>query len=185
MSFLLLILCLGAYLVGALPTGYLLCKYLWGVDITQHGSGNIGASNVARVLGRRYFLIIFLLDAAKAYVAVTVGQLLVPDTGYMLAAAVLLGNAYSVFLGFRGGKGVASSVGIMAAILTWPLVVCFMVLWCIVLGLTRQPFIASLGALSGLFVGNLLFGCPTSTLFLFILGAWLVFRHAANLRACW
>ena len=57
-----------AYLVGAVPTGYWLCKALFGADITQQGSGNIGASNVGRTYGKRYFVLIFLLDAFKAYV---------------------------------------------------------------------------------------------------------------------
>ena len=188
----LFILLVIAYLVGSIPTGFLFCRYFFNLDITKHGSGNIGASNVARVLGKKYFLIIFLIDAFKAWVVVSGGMFLcsiaacslaATHVGYLLAFAVLIGNAYSVFLNFGGGKGVASTVGIIAALLPQLFVVCFMGCWLLMWVITKQPFIASLMALCIVMVGNYYWPTDVSMMFLGAVWLWVVMRHCSNLRA--
>jgi len=106
--------CLLAYLLGAIPFGYLMVKWMTGSDVRGSGSGNIGATNVLRTTGRAAGVITLLLDIAKGYVAVwAAGRLTGESVAWMSAAAVvvMLGHAYPVFLGFRGGKAVASFVG--------------------------------------------------------------------------
>src|SRR5581483_8545951 len=106
------------YLIGAIPCGYLIARACGINDIRNHGSGNTGATNVGRILGLKYFFLIFFLDCLKAYAVLAVlahygfeqSDLIIP------ALALLVGNAFPLFLRFRGGKGVATSVGILAAI---------------------------------------------------------------------
>ncbi len=107
----------GAYLVGGIPFGLLLPKYGAGVDVRRVGSGNIGATNVARTLGFKWGLAVLLLDAAKGAGPALLFPLLVDDhsehvrVGCGLAA--ILGHVFPVWLGFRGGKGVATALGVV------------------------------------------------------------------------
>lgn len=110
-----------AYLLGAVPFGLLIGK-LKGIDIRQHGSGNIGATNVLRVLGKPLGITTFILDALKGFVPSFVFPLLVQgalDPGVLSVlggAAAILGHNFPVFLGFKGGKGVATSAGVLIGI---------------------------------------------------------------------
>src|SRR5262249_29281452 len=123
------------YLIGAIPFGYLVAKRR-GVDIFQHGSGNIGATNVGRILGKLFGIVVFLLDCAKGAMPTAAGLALArwlevePPSVLGVAAglAAFVGHLFPVYLGFRGGKGVASGAGIVvvllpvpaaAAVLTW------------------------------------------------------------------
>lgn len=106
-----------SYLLGAVPTAYLYGKISKGIDIREHGSGNVGATNVFRVLGRRPGIIVLLLDIAKGLLAVTVVADLFGLTEVLsrviLALVVVSGHNWTIFLNFRGGKGIASSLGAM------------------------------------------------------------------------
>ncbi|MGB8468348.1 MAG: glycerol-3-phosphate 1-O-acyltransferase PlsY [Candidatus Babeliales bacterium] len=107
-----------AYLIGAIPTGYIIARLCGIRDITQHGSGNIGATNVARVLGKQFFVLVLLLDGVKAFLVVTVAQYFFDETWIiaLISFSILIGNCYSLFLRGRGGKGVATSIGIMLSL---------------------------------------------------------------------
>lgn len=103
-----------AYLLGAIPFGYLLVKWKTGRDVRSAGSGNIGATNVLRTTGRAWGITTLVLDIAKGFAAVWLaGRLTGADIAWMSAAAVaaMLGHGYPVFLGFRGGKAVATFIG--------------------------------------------------------------------------
>src|SRR5215467_6116189 len=113
-----------AYLLGAIPFGYLLVRWKTGDDVRAKGSGNIGATNVLRTNGRIAGIATLLLDIAKGYMAVWIaGRLTEQDTLWMSAAAlaVMAGHAYPVFLGFKGGKAVASMVGAFLCLTPWAL----------------------------------------------------------------
>ncbi len=190
----LIIILVGAYVVGSIPTGYLFGRLVFGVDVTQHGSGNIGATNIARVFGPRYFFVIFLIDAAKAflyllfvsslgqnYLTTIVSQEIILQ---LTGIALLIGNAYSMFLGFTGGKGVATMCGILYFLFpplwfTW-----FALCWAVLLMVTHRAYVGSIGATivfvvsyasvhGGLFSPQLYF--------LFWLLGWIVWRHKSNL----
>ncbi len=140
----------GAYLVGAIPTGYLVAKLAGIADIRNYGSGNIGGTNVARVLGIQFFFLIVFIDAIKAFCYLRYAQRIYSHDKYLCAIALLLllGNIFPIFLGFRGGKGVATSVGIVAALMPelWGYV---FGVWLTILAITRTVGIASvIGALS-------------------------------------
>lgn len=191
----LLVVIVGAYIVGSIPTGYLLGRFLFGIDITAHGSGNIGATNAARVFGPRYFFIVFFIDAAKAFLyllALSLGDLSFPVAQlshdmvvHLAAIALLIGNAYSPFLGFNGGKGVATLCGILYALFppywfTW-----FAICWAGLLATTRRAYVSSIGATlflvvtyAGVYAGS----WNHQLYFLFWLLAWVIWRHKRNIQ---
>ena len=114
-----------AYLLGSIPFGYLLVRFFRKQDVREQGSGNIGATNVARSGGSRLGAMTLVLDVGKAYAAVMVarhlaaGDVAVYDVAVAAAVAAIVGHVFPVWLGFRGGKGAASALGVFLA-LTWP-----------------------------------------------------------------
>lgn len=190
-----------AYLLGSIPFGLLVARSR-GMDIRQHGSGNIGATNVWRVLGKKYGLITFLCDAAKGWLAVVIGMKLAAmfapgiartaaDTaayaGIAAALGCIIGHSFPIWLGFKGGKGVATSLGVVFGMLPLASLVIFAV-WGIVLKLTRYVSLASIMAALSLPVtvlAMLLLGWVEGWgLFYFSLAAMLlvVIRHRENVR---
>ena len=113
-----------SYLIGSIPVGYLTVRLMRGIDIRDHGSGMIGATNVLRVLGRGPFIVVMILDAAKGYVPTIVTWYIFGTHDLQVAAgiAAVLGHDFPVFIRFRGGRGVATSFGVYAA-LAMPLAV--------------------------------------------------------------
>lgn len=137
------------YLLGTIPTGMLVARWR-GVDIRRSGSGNIGATNVLRSVGPLAALIVVLVDPLKGVVAVGIPTLMGLDPWVVSASAIatVLGNTFNVFLGFRGGKGIATSLGVFLVI--DPLVTLLaVVLFALTLWLTRFVSLASLLAVSG------------------------------------
>ena len=112
-----------AYLIGSIPTGYWLGKLWKGIDVRQHGSGNLGATNVFRVLGTGPGVITLLIDILKGAIPVLLVKHLYPQFMNLPIAAgiaAIVGHTTSMFVGFRGGKGVATSAGVFAALLPLP-----------------------------------------------------------------
>ena len=190
MLVLVLNLCL-SYLVGSIPTGYWVAHYVFHIDITQHGSGNIGATNVARVLkSKKYFLLIFFLDCSKAYFALWGCQMLAtyldaPFSTFhlsVLSSALLIGNAYSIFLRFKGGKGVSTSVGILLYILPLFAGIFFAFAMPIYLCVKRVD-VAALIAMTSTTVFYLLplhsYRVSFAPLLIFMV-FWLIYRHRDN-----
>ena len=107
-----------AYLLGSIPFGYLIVRRKIGADIRQTGSGGTGATNVSRRAGKTAGILTLVLDAAKGCVAVVIAQVVSGDDWMVAAAAIaaLVGHIFPVWLGFRGGKGVATAVGIFAVL---------------------------------------------------------------------
>lgn len=133
----LVLLTIGSYLLGSVPAGFLVGKAR-GVDLREHGSKNIGATNAGRVLGRRFAILVFCFDCMKGFVPVFVGERLAPDlslapatAGLLAGLAAIAGHVFPVYLKFRGGKGVATAAGAFigldplaaaAALMTWVVV---------------------------------------------------------------
>jgi glycerol-3-phosphate acyltransferase PlsY len=136
-----------AYLVGSFPAGYLLGR-LWGVNVLEWGSGRTGGTNVLRSAGMLPALLTGGLDVGKGALAVWLAGQLVPEsyqaTAQVLAgAAVILGHNHSVFLGFRGGAGVGTSLGALSVIY-WPAAVALLVLLFVIIAATRYASVGSL-----------------------------------------
>ena len=141
-----------AYLIGSIPTGYLIVKAKTGKDIRTIGSGSTGATNVKRVLGKNYFFIVMLLDALKgaippllAKMFVTVG-LSIGIAPVIAAIAVILGHSKSIFLQFKGGKSVASGVGTILA-LNWIVGLIIALVWGVITYTTKYVSVGSICAL--------------------------------------
>jgi glycerol-3-phosphate acyltransferase PlsY len=135
-----------AYLLGSIPFGYLLVRIFRNQDIREQGSGNIGATNVARSGSKGLGLATLLLDLGKAYAGVMIAKHLAPgiyDVAVAAAVAAVVGHVFPVWLGFCGGKGVASALGVLLA-LTWPSGVAIFLVFVVVFALTRYVSLASI-----------------------------------------
>ena len=174
-----------AYLVGSLPTGFLLARAYGINDIRAHGSGTIGATNVARFLGAWSFLVVFLLDFAKALVFLWFIHWLEVKHATLLVAssALVIGNTRSLFLHFTGGKGIATTCGILAFLHPTLLAVTF-ITWLVVFLATRIVGIASCVGLLALPVFSLALGAHyTVFLFSLFVTIWCLWLHRKHLYA--
>lgn len=142
-----------AYLLGSIPTGFLMAKAR-GIDIRTVGSGNIGATNAFRIFGKRAGLFVLLTDALKGWVAVQVAAPFVAQMApgarldYLHITAgltVILGHNYTCWLGFKGGKGIATSAGVLVALVPWALLI-ILAVWIILFLATRYVSVGSLAA---------------------------------------
>ena len=148
------VLLVGSYLLGSIPFGYLAGR-LVGIDIREAGSGNVGATNVMRALGKRYGYPVFALDFLKGFGAVKISMLMAPGrppewnsseiVGILAAMSSILGHLYPPWLKFKGGKGVATSAGALLA-LTPVATLIGVAIWIIVFWLTRYVSLASITA---------------------------------------
>lgn len=201
-----------AYMIGAIPFGLILGYLIAGVDIRQHGSGNIGATNLGRVIGWQYFPLALFLDFAKGAVPVAAwfiytGEWAIApysdftctwenfgrrDIAALIGLTALAGHLWPIYLGFRGGKGVATGAGVVSVLMPVPTLIAAMV-WGIVAWMTRYVSLSSLVAAATLVVAQLMYTWPSSfdqqhraASLLAILGAALIFwRHRDNLVRLW
>lgn len=133
---------IGSFLIGSIPFGYLIGRFVYRTDLRKHGSGNIGAMNALRTLGKGGALAVLLLDAAKG--AIPVLAVHTPALASLAAACAVLGHCYSPWLGWKGGKGVATSFGAIFA-LSWPAGLVVVVVWMLgALVLTRYSSVGSM-----------------------------------------
>jgi glycerol-3-phosphate acyltransferase PlsY len=174
-----------AYLIGSIPTGYIVA-YLKGIkDIRQHGSGNIGATNVSRVLGIQYFFLIFFLDVAKAFLFFHyIKPYFTPDYLYFFGCIFLLGNTCSFFLRGTGGKGVATLCGVLCA-LNLTAIGFLLAIWCISMAIVKTVGIASVIAAASLLVYACILQDGVFILFSCIVSAWIIWLHRSNIRIYW
>ena len=132
-----------AYLIGSVPTGLLLARAAGLGDIRRLGSGSIGATNVLRTGHKGAAAATLILDVAKGAVSVLLANMFGPDIAVTAGLGVVLGHTYPVWLKFRGGKGVATGLGVLVAI-AWPVGLAALLLWFAVAALTRYASVASL-----------------------------------------
>jgi len=180
-----LLLALAAYLLGSVPTAYLVGR-LRGIDLRRHGSGNLGATNTFRVLGARWAVPVLVVDVAKGALPTALFPRLdgTPDWRWALiyGAAAILGHVFPVYLRFRGGKGVATAAGVFAALAPGA-VLAALVIWLLVVVGTGYVSLASLAAAVGLVGALVLLGTRPEVLGLGIGAAlFVVWSHRANIR---
>ncbi len=179
---------LAAYLFGAIPSAYLIGKW-YGKDIRKEGSGNIGATNVTRVIGSRAGKLCFVFDFLKGFLPVFVAARFFPEHELPLAAgaAAILGHMYPVYLGFKGGKGVATGGGVALGLAPYALCAA-LAGWGVTFWISRYVSLASIVAalLLPLF-GTLLFltlGAPSIPVqaFLYAIGLVTIVKHKSNIK---
>ncbi|MBB42904.1 MAG: acyl-phosphate glycerol 3-phosphate acyltransferase [Rhodospirillaceae bacterium] len=131
------------YLLGSIPFGYLITRYAGLGDIRSVGSGNIGATNVLRTGKKHLAAATLIMDTGKGVLTVLIGSQFGPDIQIIAAFGALCGHFFPIWLRFKGGKGVATSLGLMLA-LTWPIALCSLATWVAVIFLTRYSSLAAL-----------------------------------------
>jgi glycerol-3-phosphate acyltransferase PlsY len=181
------------YLLGSIPTAYLAGKWIKGIDLRHHGSGNLGFTNAWRQLGMKWSIPVLILDILKGVFAVLIAYALAPGsnlTAILAGMAAILGHNWTIFLRFKGGgKGVATSAGVFLALMPYP----FLITLCVFLLLlytTRIMSVASLGGAVALVASATLFrwfdwpGAPVDAVYIFsIIAAILIIaKHKSNIQ---
>ncbi|WP_432409001.1 glycerol-3-phosphate 1-O-acyltransferase PlsY [Wukongibacter sp. M2B1] len=172
-----------SYLIGSIPFSLLTAKYLGGIDIRNYGSGNTGATNVFRTLGKKAGAVAFLGDFLKGFiVAIIVRNLIGIDVAVICSFFAILGHCYPVFLGFKGGKGVATGAGTVFAL--YPIVGLILVfIFILIVSFSRIVSLASISA--AVLFPILSYFMNTHKYFLvfsIFIGLFVVYRHKANIR---
>ena len=169
-----------AYLIGALPMGLIVARLFKLGDLRRVGSGNIGATNVLRTGNKAAAALTLLLDGGKGAVAVVIAQRFGPDMAVIAAGAVVVGHIAPVWLLFKGGKGVATTLGVLLAI-AWPVGLIACGLWLAVAGLFRYSSLAALIAICGAPGFALVFDMPQIAWLAGFLAVIVTLRHAGNI----
>lgn len=183
----LIIAVFGAYLIGSIPTGYIVVKLFTGQDIRKSGSGSTGATNVKRIMGKKWFFIVMFLDAFKGALPVILAKIfattfihsgLIP---VLCAVAAILGHSKSIFLKFTGGKSVASGVGTIIA-LNWQVGLIIALVWSVITYFSKYVSIGSIIALAVSPILMYLFHEPIAYVLYCILGAvYIIYLHRENI----
>lgn len=177
-----------AYLIGSFPTGFVVVKLLKGEDIRKIGSGSTGATNVKRVLGKMWFFGVLFLDALKGFLPVyyvkthTYTYL---DWGLLPVIAamfVVIGHSKSIFIGFKGGKSVASGVGTILA-LCWPVGLVTAVIWSVITYFSKYVSLGSIIALALTPIWMMVFAQPVASISYCAMGAaYVIYLHRENIK---
>ena len=193
------------YLLGSIPSGFIVGKFR-GIDIRQHGSGNIGATNVVRTLGRKWGVLVFVLDVLKGIVAVRLAMEVLPfdlfmkqfatysnpahfvwhpdpNWGILAGFGCFLGHCFPVWLGFKGGKGVAVGAGILVGLM-WKVTVIGLIFWGVTFKLTRYVSLASLIAAVSLPIIVWALDRQATAIFWFslVISLLAIWRHRTNIQ---
>jgi len=179
-----------AYLAGSIPTAVWYGKIFHGVDVRQHGSGNAGATNSLRTLGKKAGIIVLIVDFLKGFLAVKAASLFSTETDSILplimGLAVIAGHIFPIFAQFRGGKGVATAMGVLVATFPWAALGCMVVFMIIVFATKYVSLGSILGALA--FPIQLTFNLWNDNADKYAIGfAWLIFiilavMHRQNIQ---
>lgn len=180
----LLLVILIAYFIGNISTAYIMGKLIKKSDIRTMGSGNAGATNALRVYGLAFGIMTLVFDALKGVLAVYIGNRLLGYNGALIAAlAVVLGHDWPILLKFKGGKGIATSIGVLA-FLHWPTALACVVLGIIVIILTRYVSLASISAAGLVPIIGLILKRPFDKEFFLVtlvLGVIAIYKHKDNI----
>ncbi|MDO9577798.1 MAG: glycerol-3-phosphate 1-O-acyltransferase PlsY [Candidatus Cloacimonadales bacterium] len=180
-----------AYLLGSIPTSFIMGKLVRKIDIRQHGSGNVGATNALRVLGTKIGIITLIIDIGKGILAVVIGKILVSDPSNLLLIGfglfAILGHIFTIFLKFKGGKGVATSAGVFIALIPIPVAIT-LVVFVITVWLSKYVSLGSIIAAFTLFLVELYinfknhFSDLEILIFVFVIALFIIIRHKSNIK---
>lgn len=189
MNILIIIMILiGAYLIGSIPTGYLAGKLIKGIDIRQYGSQNVGATNVFRIVGKTAGVVVLIIDMLKGMVPLLLASYILPSTNIevvkiMTGLATICGHNWTLFLGFKGGKGVATSTGVL--LFLSPLATLTAVL-IFILTVTLTKYISIGSIFSAIAMPYLVLwfypGKKEFLLFVSVLAVVIIIKHKANIH---
>jgi len=176
-----LIALLGGYLIGSIPFGLLLTKAAGLGDIRQVGSGNIGATNVLRTGRKGLAAATLILDGLKGAVAILLARYFLGDQDMVVGTAAVLGHLFPVWLGFRGGKGVATGLGVLLAA-AWPVGLACCALWLVAAKVLKMSSVAALTAFAAAPLFALVLSSADHALMALLIAVLVFWRHEANIR---
>jgi glycerol-3-phosphate acyltransferase PlsY len=170
------------YLIGSIPFGYIISKMFGKVDIRKSGSKNIGATNVARVLGFLPGLSVLILDVLKGFIPVKVFSISYPQYAYLFGLGCIVGHCWTVFLKFKGGKGVATTLGVLGALNSVYLLY-ILAVWIFIFSIFRIVSLASISSAVALPLILILKGIkPQALLFIGLYSCIIIIRHKENIK---
>lgn len=183
---------MASYLIGSIPFGFLITKIVKGVDIRQYGSGNPGATNVGRLLGKPYGILVFILDMLKGFLPVFFFDRLFAGADHSLAVilcglGVICGHTFPIFLGFKGGKAAATGCGVFLWLAPLPLFISLAV-WLIAVSVSRYISLGSMLASMSLVACLMILGRDPIgqglylTLFSIFISILIIVRHKSNIK---
>lgn len=176
---------IGGYLFGAIPFGLYIAKWWKGIDVRDHGSRNIGATNVYRVVGKPAGAVVFTLDVLKGLLPPLTARWLGLGAEWQVGAgmAAICGHNWSPFLGFQGGKGISTSLGVLFGI-SWKVGFTAWILWGIVFGISGYVSLGSIVAAASLTPLTLVFypGDNVRLAFAIVAGGFSIYRHRGNIK---
>lgn len=173
-----------SYILGSIPNGLILGKAIWGVDLRQHGSKNIGATNAWRTIGKAGGISIFALDFLKGAISAYLGLHLGGSelAGVLCGILAIAGHSWSVFLAFKGGKGVATGLGVIAALMPEVTLIVFAV-WFAIVYFTGYVSLGSIVGAALVPILTLFFGLHMEFLILGLIAAvFIIYRHKSNIE---
>jgi len=182
--FLYLLLLLGSYILGAIPTGYIITKLVKKVDVREYGSGNIGATNVYRVLGIKWALVVVLLDILKGVIPILAGMAVLESEILiiLLGIVAIMGHNWTIFLGFKGGRGVATAGGVIFTLMPLPSFI-GLIIWLTVVWVSRYVSLGSLAiAIVVPFLVFFLEDSMTYTYFTIVMALFVIIQHRENIK---
>ena len=174
-----------SYIMGSIPFGYIVGKHFKGIDIREHGSGNIGVANVLRVLGIKCALLVLIGDCLKGIAPLALVSLLkIESIGFYLiiGTAAIIGHNWSVFLKFKGGKGIATTYGVVLFFYPYIAIISALI-WLIIVIFTKFAALGSLLSILIMFLLSFLFITPVEfKIFIIIILIFAIIRHYSNIK---
>lgn len=183
MNFSYAVILFSAYIIGSIPTGYIIGK-IHNIDIRKHGSGNIGATNVYRILGKKWGIITFLLDFLKGFIPTYI-SFKIFDSPYIViltALMAVLGHIFSIFMRFKGGKGVATASGSLIVILPIQILIS-LVFFITVVRITKTVSAATLSSTLVFLLSSILIKTKKEFMYMsIIISAIIFYTHIPNIK---
>lgn len=172
-----------SYLLGSIPSGFLIGKYVYNKDIRTLGSGNVGSTNALRNFGKSAGITTLIFDALKGFIAVFIASKIAGSNAIPIALFfVVLGHMYSIFLRFKSGKGVATSFGALLYI-DFKFVLILVVIFLLVVLISRMVSLGSiLGAASAIIIGYFYFGLNQLYFSIFLVAGLIIYKHKSNIE---
>ena len=182
---------LSAYILGSIPTSYIMGKLIKGIDIRDFGSGNVGATNALRILGTKIGVFTLIIDIGKGFLAVNIARFIIEYPSDLIIILTGLfaisGHIFTLFLKFKGGKGVATSAGVFIALVPIPMVIALFV-FIVTVWLSKFVSLGSILSAFTLFVSELIINIQSSfekfeiLIFTFVIALFIIIRHKANIQ---
>ncbi|MCD4818246.1 MAG: glycerol-3-phosphate 1-O-acyltransferase PlsY [Candidatus Cloacimonetes bacterium] len=179
-----------AYILGSFPTSFIMGKVVKGIDIRDFGSGNVGATNALRILGTKYGVSALVIDMFKGFIAIFIGKLIIKEPSnlilILIGLAAILGHIFTIFLKFKGGKGVATSAGVFLALTPIAFSIAFIV-FILIVAISKYVSLGSILASLVLLIAEIVINLKNSfadievLIMTIVIAFFVIIRHKANI----